>query len=140
MDIGTIKKIKDMACEKLQDVKRTDLDSQTGTEHIKNLMSIVYKAECIEADSGGGYSNADGYSMAGDWAARGTYGSPMSGENRGQHYVRGHYSRADGYGGYSRDDGRTAAMGYIEQAMSNARSESERSDMQRALEVLRRNG
>lgn len=62
------------------------------------------------------------YSRMGGWEARGMYDDGNSYANRGQHYVRGHYSRNDGYsergirggnsyrGGYSRDGGDTLDM------------------------------
>lgn len=70
------------------------------TDTIKN----TYKIEMYEDG---------GYSRGGEWEAdmRGAYGRGNSYANRGQHYVRGHYSR-DGEGGghsqrgYSREGSR----------------------------------
>ncbi|NCE63760.1 hypothetical protein D1159_03995, partial [Pseudoflavonifractor sp. 524-17] len=84
------------------------------TDTIKNIEKICMLEE-------GGYSSAvDGMD----------YGRGSSYANRGQHYVRGHYSRADGRGGYSmrrdsrgrysRDDGRSEMMEHIGMAIDTA--------------------
>lgn len=79
------------------------------TDTIKNIDKI-----CMLEDGGyDGSVDADEYSHA----------------NRGEHYVRGHYSRdgggMDGHstrrrGGYSRDDGRTEMMAHLERALDSA--------------------
>ena len=96
------------------------------TDTIKNIDKI-YRLE------GGGYDGAvdsDGYSHA----------------NRGEHYVRGHYSRDDGgmdgysarrRGGYSRDDGRTEMMAYLERALESA-SEQDRDDLRDFMRRMER--
>lgn len=104
MSIRALYDIRDKLCEELDEIAKKpelgagDLDilhKLTGT--IKNIDKI----EMLEDD---GYSRSDGvrrdegYSSGGEWAAdmRGTYGRGSSHARRGQHYVRGHYSRADG--------------------------------------------
>lgn len=84
------------------------------TDTIKNIDKI-----CMLEDG-------DGYSEIFDR-------SGMSYANRGQHYVRGHYSREggrdmdgryssrrDSRGRYSRDDGRSEMMEHLEMAMDSA--------------------
>lgn len=90
------------------------------TDTIKNIDKICMLEE------------ETGYSHDGEWAAdmRGTYGRGSSYANRGEHYMRGHYSRdggMDGYssrrdsrGRYSREDGRSKMMMHIEQAIDAA--------------------
>lgn len=100
------------------------------TDTIKNIDKI-----CMLEEEGG-------YSQAGEWTAdmSGTYGRGTSYANRGQHYVRGHYSRdggmdrggdprngyssrRDSRGRYSREDGRSKMMEHIEMAMDAATPE-----------------
>ena len=81
-----------------------------------------------------------GYSEAMDMD-NGGYGRGSSYANRGQHYVRGHYSR-DGYssrrdsrGRYSRDDGRSAMMEHLEMAM-DAATEQDRETIKRFMRQM----
>ena len=103
------------------------------TDTIKNIDKI-----CMLED-GEGYSSAvDGME----------YGRGASYANRGKHYVRGHYSRADGPDGvgdyssrrdrrgrYSRDDGRSAIMEHLEMALDSA-NEQDREDIKRFMRKL----
>lgn len=103
------------------------------TDTIKNIDKIC----ALEED--GGYSSAvDGME----------YGRCASYANRGKHYVRGHYSRADGPDGvgdyssrrdrrgrYSRDDGRSAMMEHLEMALDSA-NEQDREDIKRFMRKL----
>ena len=98
------------------------------TDTIKNIDKICMLEE--EA----------GYSEAMDMD-NGGYGRDSSYANRGQHYVRGHYSR-DGYssrrdsrGRYSRDDGRSAMMEHLEMAM-DAATEQDRETIKRFMRQL----
>lgn len=101
-------------------------DLQTAhvlTDTIKNIKKIC------ALDEGG-------YSKDGEWAAdmRGTYGHGSSYANRGEHYVRGHYSRdggmgkdysgrRDSRGRYSRGDGTDEMMEYVRMAVETAPAE-----------------
>lgn len=68
-----------------------------------------------------------------------------SSANRGKHYVRGHYSRDGGMGGYSdrrdgrgrysRADGRSEMMGHLEAALDSA-TEQDREDIRRFMRKL----
>ena len=98
------------------------------TDTIKNIDKICMLEE--EA----------GYSEAMDMD-NGGYGRDSSYANRGQHYVRGHYSR-DGYssrrdsrGRYSRDDGRSEMMEHIEMAIDSA-DERDREKIKRFMREL----
>lgn len=95
------------------------------TDTIKNIDKICM----LEEESG--------YSKDGEWAAdmRGTYGRGSSYANRGQHYVRGHYSRDDrrmdkdysgrrySRGRYSRDGGTKEMMEHVRMAVETAPAE-----------------
>ena len=98
------------------------------TDTIKNIDKICMLEE--EA----------GYSEAMDMD-NGGYGRGSSYANRGQHYVRGHYSR-DGYssrrdsrGRYSRDDGRSEMMEHIAMAIDSA-DERDREKIKRFMREL----
>ena len=81
--------IKDDLCRMLEDmtkggsISRGDIpDIHMLTDTIKNICKI----ESLE--------KGEGYSY-GDWRANGSYGRDYSSADRGQHYVRGHYSYSD---------------------------------------------
>lgn len=106
--------------DRKQEIGPGDLElAHKLTDTIKNIDKICMLEE--------GYSE-DGYSRDGEWRAdmRGTYGRGSSYANRGQHYVRGHYSRDGSYrhrdsiGRYSRGDGRSEMMEYLAMAMDTA--------------------
>lgn len=99
------------------------------TDTIKNIDKICALEE-------GGYSEAvDG----------GDDGRGSSYANRGKHYVRSHYSRDDGRGGYgsrrdsrgrySRDDGRSEMMEHLELALDSA-SDQDRETIKRFMRQL----
>lgn len=100
------------------------------TDAIKN----TYKIEMYEDG---------GYSRGGEWEAdmRGSYNRGNSYANRGQHYVRGHYSR-DGEGGghsqrgYSREGGREEMLYKLQTMYENATNEKEREALRRCLEQM----
>lgn len=98
------------------------------TDVIKNIDKI-----CMLEDG-------DGYSEDG-----GDYGRGSSYANRGKHYVRGHYSRDGGMGGYSsrrnrlgrysRDDGRSEMMEHLEMALDSA-SDQDKETIKRFMRQL----
>ena len=100
------------------------------TDTIKN----TYKIEMYEDG---------GYSRGGEWEAdmRGAYGRGNSYANRGQHYVRGHYSR-DGEGGghsqrgYSREGNREEMLDKLQMMYENTRKKKEREALRRCLEQM----
>lgn len=119
--------LKDKLMDELDEISRKpemgagDLEiAHKLTDTIKNIDKI-----CMLEEEGG-------YSQDGEWTAdmQGSYGRGSSYANRGQHYVRGHYSRdgmRDGYssrrdsrGRYSREDGRSEMMEHLEMALDAA--------------------
>lgn len=100
------------------------------TDTIKNIDKICM----LEED--GGYSEA---------VDDGDYGRGSSYANRGKHYVRGHYSRDGGRGGYSsrrdsrgrysRDDGRSEMMEHLEMALDSA-NDQDRETIKRFMRQL----
>ena len=88
----------DYVCDELQEVEKDGLKASNldSTDKLVNIKKNLLKIEKYENEMDGGYSMGDGY-----WEAQGSYaGDPMrdgySGARRGEHWVRGHYSR-DGY-------------------------------------------
>lgn len=111
-----------------------DLDlAHKLTDTIKNIDKIVM----LEEDGG--------YSRAGGWEARGTYGRYNDGGNsyvsRGEHYVQGHYSRDGQGGGYSGRDGYSRGgedmMEELERLKQRATHQSEREMIQRMMDEMR---
>lgn len=103
------------------------------TDTIKNIDKI-----CMLEEEGGYSSAVDDMD----------YGRGSSYANRGQHYVRGHYSRdggrddgmgyssrRDSRGRYSRDDGRSEMMEHLEQAWDSA-PEQDRETIKRFMRQL----
>jgi len=136
--------LKEKLCKELEDYARK-LDTGAGagvlevihmlTDTIKNIDKICM----LEED--GGYSRDGEYEDGG-------YGRGSSYANRGQHWVRGHYSRENGnmgggnYSGrrdnrgrYSRGDGRSEMMEHLEMAM-DAANEQDRENIKRWMRQL----
>lgn len=86
----------DYVCDELQEVEKDGLKASNldSTDKLLNIKKNLLKIEKYEDE---GYSMDGGY-----WTAEGSYADGMgnmrnySGARRGEHWVRGHYSR-DGY-------------------------------------------
>lgn len=106
MDKMTIDKINEMVCREMDDIAEKDEMTVGDMESLHKLTGIKRNIGEIEAMEIGDYS------QAGEWEARGGYGRTGYGRsygydrddgydrgnsyaNRGMHYVRGHYSRAE---------------------------------------------
>lgn len=97
MSIHALYDIRDKLCEELDEIaKKPDLGAG-DLDILHKLTDTIKNIDKIDMLEDGGYSRDDGYSRGGDWRAdmRGTYGRGSSYARRGQHYVRGHYSRTD---------------------------------------------
>lgn len=141
MSMKTLEKLRDMLCDELDEIaEKKDMGAgdleivHKLTDTIKNIDKI-----CIMDEDGG-------YSQAGDWEAvgRGHFGDYDRGNsyaNRGQHYVRGHYSRAggrrDGRGRYSRDGGGDLVE-HIDMMMDEAETPQEKEIIRRFKKELER--
>ena len=139
----------DYVCEELEDVERDGLKAGNldSTDKLVNIKKNLLKIEKYENEMGGGYSAGDGY-----WTAEGGYGDGYSRANRGQHWVRGHYSRdgrrmydrdggysfrrRDSRGRYSRTDGKEGIMESMKEVMADATNEKEREIIRDAMSKL----
>ena len=120
MSMKAMRDLRDMLCDELdkiaakRDMNPGDLETvHTLTDTIKNIDKI----EILEDE---------GYSNSAEWRAdvRGSYGRN---DRRGEHYVRGQYSR---------DDGRESMMRKMEEIMRDATGE-QREIIRRAMDELR---
>lgn len=87
--------LKEMLCRELEELSQKDELSVGDLDLAHKLTDTIKNIDKIEM-----LESEDGYSRAGGWEARGTYGRYNDGGNsyarRAQHYVRGHYSRDSG--------------------------------------------
>lgn len=139
--------LKEMLCKELDKIAEQGELTAGSLETAHKLTDTIKNIEKIMMlEDGGEYSQRRGYSRAGEWTARGRFGMPYdeggnSYTNRGQHYVRGHYSREGGRdrmtrGGYSRDDGREEMIDQLEEMMQDADGQR-REIIRRAMEEIR---
>ena len=99
----------DYVCDELQEVEKDGLKASNldSTDKLVNIKKNLLKIEKLEDE---GYSMDGGY-----WTAEGSYADGMdgnmrnySGARRGEHWVRGHYSR----NGYRMNDRRMYGADY----------------------------
>lgn len=104
----------------------------TITATLKNILKIDM---LMQAKEEYGDSYDDGMSRS--------YDRGDSYRGRGRHYVRGHYSRDDGYShddysndGYSRHDAKEVMIGNLEKMMQKAGSEKEKEAIRKCISQL----
>lgn len=121
--------LKDMLCEELDKISQNGEMSAGGLETVHKLTDTIKNIDKIVMLEDGGYSRDEDYPRDGDWSAnmRGNYGRGNSYAQRGQHYVRGHYSR---------DDGRDSLIERMEDIMRGADSK-DRETIQRCIDMMR---
>lgn len=92
MGMKSMYDLRDMLCKELDELARKGELGAGDLEIAHKLTATIKNIDKIDM------MESDGYSGGGDWEAdmRGTYGRGSSYARRGSHYVRGHYSRADG--------------------------------------------
>ena len=135
MDARMIEKLKDKLCEELENVSRKSQMSSSDLDSTHKLIVSIEKLMKIEEMEGGEYSH-----RGGNWDARGSYGSYDNGSyggdsynndsyaRRGEHYVRGHYSRAEGT---------SMVKDHIRRMMDeNEISGNDRRTLEKAMEIL----
>ncbi len=87
--------LKDKLCAELDEIASKPNMSTGDLETVHKLTDTIKNIDKIMK-----LEDESGYSRAGGWETRGTYGYPYdergsSYMRRGEHYVRGHYSRDD---------------------------------------------
>lgn len=84
--------LRDMLCKELDELARKGELGAGDLEIAHKLTATIKNIDKIDM------MESEGYSGGGDWESdmRGAYGRGSSYARRGSHYVRGHYSRADG--------------------------------------------
>ena len=112
--------LRNMLCEELDELARKGDLGAGDLEIAHKLTDTIKNIDKIEILEDEGYSNSA------EWRAdvRGSYGRN---DRRGEHYVRGHYSR---------DDGRESMMRKMEEIMRDATGE-QREIIRRAMDELR---
>lgn len=122
----------DYVCEELEEVERDGLKAGNldSTEKLINIKKSLLEIEQMEGE---------GYSMnGGNWNASYDGNSYRGGSRRGMHYVRGHYSRADGrrdsMGRYSR--AKESMMEHLEQMLTEAQTDKERKVIEDAMRKM----
>lgn len=122
MGMKSLDELRDKFCEELEEIARKPEMSAGDLETVHKLTDTIKNIDkiCIMEEDGG-------YSQAGDWEAMGRMGGRYDNGNsyarRGEHYVRGHYSRAarrDSMGRYSRDGGKSEMIEHLDEMMESA--------------------
>lgn len=93
MNMKAMYDLRDMLCKELDELARKGELGAGDLEIAHKLVSTIKNIDKIEM------MEDDGYSRDGDYSrrySRSDYDRDMSNARRGTHYVRGHYSRADG--------------------------------------------
>lgn len=143
MGMRALESIHDKLCDRLEEAGKSTNLSASDLDYIWKLTDTMKNIKKIEMLDEGGYSAA---------MDEESYGRGSSYANRGQHFVRGHYSRDGGgrggnsgnggYSGrrdergrYSRDDGRSAMMEHLEMALDSA-TDHDRETLRRAIQQL----
>lgn len=146
-------KIKEMLMNELYQYEDKAKRMSGGTlsaqelEHIHKLTDTVKNIDKIEM-----FETDDGYSGDTDFMGEGKmYGTSYARGRRGEHYVRGHYSRdgmryddgdtsyarkRDSMGRYSRDDAKKHLIDKAEEMLEMADSEKERKAIHHFIKAL----
>lgn len=138
-----MRKLKDMLCRELDEFSRRDSIESYDLDTIHKLTDTIKNLDKIEMLEDGGYSQARGggnrggmrtYARDGEGGGRYSYEDSF-GDNdgysqarRGEHYVRGHYSR---------DDGRDDMVNRLEGLMSRAGSDRDRDEIRRMIDQMK---
>lgn len=147
MDMRAMHDLKDMLCKEIDKIaKKGELTAGSLetvhklTDTVKNIDKIMMLEEdegySERRDSRGRYSRESGIGggyarNGGNWNAQGSYGNSYDEGNsyarRGEHYVRGHYSR---------DDGKDKMLHELGEMMEGADHEQRRI-LERAMKEIR---
>lgn len=121
MGYEKMENLKEMICRELDEIADKDQLSAGDLDTVNKL--VVTKEKLLRIEE---IENDLGYSNDGEWRANGSYGN---GYSRGRHYVRGHYSYAEGR------DRIMSEMGNM--MRDNSLSSHDRERLSRAMDALR---
>lgn len=97
MNVKMMQRLDGRICDELE--KISNKTGAMSTAEIDSMHKLIVASEKLMKIDQMNASYQQGYSQAGRWNAMGYYGDPYDGDsyaNQGEHYVRGHYSMADG--------------------------------------------
>jgi len=132
-----LEELRDTLCAELDEIARKGKIDTGSLEAVHKLTDTIKNIDKIIMLGGDGYSQSDGRDMRG-------YGDGNSYANRGQHYVRGHYShdgemserRRDNRGRYSHDSSKGHMISELREMMNDATTDRERSAIRRCIEQM----
>ena len=143
MHMRKYESLKDKLCEALSEIADKPELSAGDLEVVHKLTDTIKNIDKIMM-----LEDDDGYSGAGDWEARGRFGDRYPydengssyANRRGSHYVRGHYSRANGRGDMR--DGRVYRGGYSrdsekDEILDDLSDMLEKADSRRIKDMIR---
>lgn len=130
-------KLRELLCEELEKIAEKGELSAGSLETAHKLTDTIKNIDKIEM------LGEDGYSRAGYFDDR-LYDQGSSNARRGEHWVRGHYSRDGEYderrrdkmGRYSRDGAIDHLLAMMEDAARESKDEKERDAIRRCMKQL----
>lgn len=139
MSMKALEDLRETLCSELDEIARKGEMSAGDLEAVHKLTDTIKNIDKIIM------LESDGYSQARGRETRTVYNDGNSYARRGEHYVRGHYSRdggdmydgrRDNRGRYSRTDGKEHMMEQLHEMMEDATTERQRSTIKRCMEQL----
>lgn len=133
--------LKDIICRELDEIAEKGEMSAGELDTVYKL--IVAKEKLLRIEE---LEEDLGYSSAGDWTARGSYGHYSrdsydmgNGGNSYNNYSRYSGARRDGRGRYSRDDGTEMLRNRMQQMMQEGGlNQADRKALEKAMEIIGR--
>jgi len=128
--------LKEKLCKEIEELSKKQSLSIADLDILHKATDTVKNIEKIMMLKGGGYSEDDGasYGMS-RGMSRNSYESGNSYARRGEHYVRGHYSRDEGY---SQGRGKSEMLEKLDDMMRESRNEKEREAIQKCIQQIDR--
>lgn len=142
-----MQKIKEMLLKELQEYSKKgniSMNSLDVIHKITDTIKNIDKIEILEDDYSEGMYHGGMYSRDGQWKAYGSYDDGSSYAHKGQHYVRGHYSRDNGgysenrdsMGRYSRDESKDIMLRKFDEMLGEAKTPAEREILKKCIETM----
>lgn len=122
MSMKALEDLRETLCKELDEIARKGEIGAGDLEAVHKLTDTIKNIDKI------GMLEDGGYSQARNRESRVMYNDGNSYARRGEHYVRGHYSR---------DDGKEHMIDELHELMEDAQSEHQRSAIRRCIEQLK---